>query len=211
MSRGHAAAARRLARSRELAREAERRLAFATQDAYELERRAAAAKLELARALHHARRASGTRPKTHIGANHPDHEAALSFGRSAIDALARSNDMSAFTDMPAELAENSDGVSDDGAIRSAIIGACACDGVAGLPWYALTRGSVTPAEARRRFLAALSKLPPKMRRRVVTRLRAVARSRAAVAGIRSVTPSVGRGWSAVGKCPYANVAGPLTP
>ena len=138
------------------------------------------------------------------------------------------------SDLPPELAESADGVSDDGAYDASIIGAgplqaeivgCGLDGIQGLPWYNLQRPSVPTAIARRRFLAALSKLPPKARRRVLAKLRAVSAANAVSGAIRAATPSIagsGAGWSLVSgpsiaigggrsRCPYANVAGPLTP
>ena len=146
------------------------------------------------------------------------------------------------SDLPPELAESSDGVSDDGAMDLSIIGAgafqpsivgassydligCGLDGIQGLPWYNLARAGVSTPVAKRRFLAALAKLPPKARRRVLAKLRAVSASNAVSGAIRAATPSIagsGTGWSLVSgpsiaigggrsRCPYANVAGPLTP
>jgi hypothetical protein len=120
-------------------------------------------------------------------------------------------------DLPPELAAYSDG--DDGSVGAfhpEIVG-CGPD-VSGLPWYTMTSHGVRTPVARQRLLAAIAKLSPKMRRRVLGRLR----SAAAVAGaIRAATPTIA-GWAniaglrpggdvSIGRCPYANVAGALTP
>lgn len=122
-------------------------------------------------------------------------------------------------DVPSEMAEmadglSDDGLSDDGGLAASLIG-CDCSGVGALPWYVFSKKGLTSPVVRRRFAAALKAMPPKTRRRVMRRLRAVALARAAQA------PSVaGSGWSAVsgvrsaypsvGRCPYAKV-GALTP
>lgn len=224
-SLGQLAARRRATRLEGLMANAERRMAFAAEDALAAERRAAAARLELARAEHHLKRAaSHTRLEAQRGSHiagviceqnpaqfmadaiaegwsrAPSPQPAAPIGRSGGPIM---SDL--FTDTPSELAENSDGVG---------CGAgCMPSGanIAGLPWYAMQRASVSPAAARRRFLDALSKLPPKMRRRVLSRLRAVAAARSRVSGIRSITPSIGWSGVSVGRCPLSHVTGILTP
>lgn len=155
------------------------------------------------------------------------------------------------TDTPPELASYSDGVSDDGAFHPEIIG-CGLSGisgsiqhlsvagtggiqhlsvagslgdlaVAGIPSYLLSRRNLSNPEVRRRVASAIERMTPKMKRRVLRRLR-TAVSVARVSGqVRGAYPSIagtasspGVGWSGVmvsgrGSCPYANVAGALTP
>ena len=127
-------------------------------------------------------------------------------------------------DLPPELAAYSDGVTDDGAYHPEIIG-CDCApsvgaglgdlAVGALPWYVFSKKGVSSPVARRRFAAALKALPPKTRRRVMTRLRAVAAQRAHVSGaVSSAYPTVGwSGVSVAGKhgCPLSGIAGALTP
>lgn len=120
-------------------------------------------------------------------------------------------------DLPPEMTENSDGVP-DAALHPEIIG-CSLDalGVSGLPYYALTRKGLSNVTVRRRFAAALKKLPPKTRRRVLARLRAVVAQNTISGSARNVTAMVGeQGWGSLSvggsrSCPYSQVAGPLTP
>ena len=180
-------------------------------------RRTAAAKLELARALHHLRRTRS--------------------GRLVLDipsTQVKGTTMQ-YTDTPPELSEQSDGLSDDGAFDASIIGcgpACAAPANAvsgvdqflvgsGLPSYLFTRRGLSNSLVRRRAAAAIKALSPKMRRRVMARLHAVAQQNRVSGAIRGVTPSIAGyaggnpavGWTGVtiGRCPYASVAGPLTP
>lgn len=86
--------------------------------------------------------------------------------------------------------------------------------VMGLPAYALTAKGLRNPVVRRRFAAAIERLTPKVRRRVLGRLKALASRSLVSGGIRDAYPSIsGSGWSgvSVGRCPYASVAGPLTP
>jgi hypothetical protein len=150
--------------------------------------------------------------------------------------------MSQHTDLPPELAAYSDGVSDDAAFTPEIIG-CNSNGSIGgglsdlavgahrgVPGYLLTAKGLRNPVVRRRVAENIKAMTPKLRRRVITRLRAAlsaARSAARVSGeIRDAYPSIA-GWGsmkavdraaavsgpsvAVGRCPYAKVAGPLTP
>lgn len=136
----------------------------------------------------------------------------------------------ASSDLPPELAAYSDGVSDDGAFHPEIIGCGAgCNPpvaglgdltvAGGLPWYAMTASNLRSPVARARFAAALRRLTPKVRRRVLNRLKAVVAQSRVSGAVRSATPTVGWGQVAgiragqvsVGRCPYANVAGALTP
>lgn len=153
--------------------------------------------------------------------------------------------MSNYSDTPSELIEQSDGVTDDGALDEEIIGACNCVGsglrqhlvvsgtlqhvsvaglgdlaIAGLPSYLFTRKNLSNPVARRRIAASIKAMTPKLRRRVLGRLRAaVSASRHLVSGVVTAYPSVaGGGWQGItvsgrrsGGCPYANVAGALTP
>jgi hypothetical protein len=90
--------------------------------------------------------------------------------------------------------------------------------VAGFPSYLFTRKNLSNPTVRRRLAAHIKTLTPKLRRRVLDRLRSavsVSARSARVSGIRRVTPQIG--WSGVtigsrrSSCPYANVAGALTP
>lgn len=89
--------------------------------------------------------------------------------------------------------------------------------VAGLPGYLFTRKSLQSPVVRRRIAAAIKAMTPKLRRRVLARLRQATAIARVSGAIRQVTPSIagGVGWTAssvsVGRCPYANVAGSLTP
>lgn len=167
--------------------------------------------------------------------------------------------MSAHTDTPDELVEQSDGIGleDDAALDEEIIG-CLCRGkapvvgaglqqlavggtlgdaaigaglqqlaVGAFPAYLFTAARLSNPVFRRRLSGAIKRLSPKMRRRVVGRLRAAVTTARVSGAIRSVTPSIagypqrGVGWGAVsgwnarsvsvGRCPYASVAGSLTP
>lgn len=132
------------------------------------------------------------------------------------------------SDLPAELGSYSDGVTDDAAFHPEIIG-CGMPGVAGslsdlsvagLPGYLFTKKNLSNAAVRRRLSANIKAMAPKTRRRVLARLReAVAVAR--VSGqVRNAYPSIAGsscnvGWSGItvqgSRCPYANVAGALTP
>lgn len=140
------------------------------------------------------------------------------------------------SDTPPELAAYSDGMSDNGAFHPEIIGTCSCPNVsglqhvnigaglsdlavAGIPSYLLSRRSLSNPIVRRRVASAIERMTPKMKRRVLARLE-TAVSVARVSGeIRGAYPSIAGnvGWSGVmvgasrGGCPYANVAGALTP
>lgn len=130
------------------------------------------------------------------------------------------------SDLPSELGSYSDGVTDDAAFHPEIIG-CGLPGisgglgdlaVAGLPGYLFTKRNLSNPAVRRRLSENIKALSPKVRRRVLSRLK-TAVSVAHVSGqVRSAYPSIsGVGWSGItvqgarGGCPYANVAGPLTP
>lgn len=142
------------------------------------------------------------------------------------------------TDLPAELSAYSDGVSDDAAYHPEIIGCgegCEVSGlgdltvaglgdltVAGLPGYLFTKKNLSNPVLRRRVSAAIKGMSPKLRRRVLGRLRQAVSVARVSGAIRNVTPGIaGDGWAAVsgaqhhhvsiGRCPYANVAGALTP
>ncbi|HWO11622.1 MAG TPA: hypothetical protein VNN80_19140 [Polyangiaceae bacterium] len=153
-------------------------------------RLSAAAKLELARIAHHLKR-----PLSKIGA-----------------------DMH-HTDLPAELASYDDGAyigCDCADISGAVAGSLSDVAIgAGLPGYLLTRRGLSNATVRRRVAEAIDRLTPKMRRRVMARLRQAAMVARISGEVRSAYPSIAGGWHgasvAVGRCPYANVAGALTP
>lgn len=133
------------------------------------------------------------------------------------------------TDTPAELVSQGDGVTDDAAYNEQIIG-CNCRGPApvvgasiaigglgdiavgaGLPTYLFTAKNLSDPTLRRRLSRAIGRMSPKLRRRVLDRLK-VALSSARVSGaIRNIQPAIGWTGVTVGRCPYANVAGPLTP
>lgn len=218
-------------------------------------RRAVAAALELARAQHHLAQTRARKPLSRRLAA----LGLLPLPTTKVKGLMSSfNRLSISGDVPSELAEQSDGVSDDGAMDEQIIGACACDAVGsglmkhlsihdgvagglqhiavsglgdlaigglgdlaigGLPSYLFTRKNLSNPVMRRRLGAAIKAMTPKLRRRVMERLRTAA-SVARVSGqVRSAYPTVaGGGWQGIsvsgirrGGCPYANVAGALTP
>ena len=76
--------------------------------------------------------------------------------------------------------------------------------VAGVPWYNFTRAGVTRAQARARFVRALKKMPPKMRRRVMTRLRAAVLRNKIAGAVRGIQPTVGhypQGWAGISGVP----------
>ena len=177
-------------------------------------RLSAAALLELARAKYHLRAARKRKRKPPlIGAEE--------------------SSMSLHTDTPPELAEQADGLSDDGAMSESIIGApeiigCACDSIGGVPSYLWTRKGLTIPVVRRRLRKALEAMTPKVRRRALARLRDAVRKDLLVSGIVRATPTIsgsgfenftpatasGPGWreqEIVGRCPLSSVAGPLTP
>lgn len=92
--------------------------------------------------------------------------------------------------------------------------------VAGVPSYLFTQRNLQNPALRRRLGAAIKAMTPKLRRRVLARLKAaVSVARPLVGAVHSVYPTVGSGgWSGItvsgrsrGGCPYANVAGALTP
>lgn len=154
------------------------------------------------------------------------------------------------TDLPAELGSYSDGVSDDAAFHPEIIGCgSGCVSglerlavgsgmlqhagvaglgdltVAGLPSYLFTRKHLSNPVVRRRLSAAINAMTPKLRRRVMARLKLAAGAARVSGAIRSVTPGIAGGWAAVSgqmqgishmqvagsRCPYASVAGAFTP
>lgn len=110
-------------------------------------------------------------------------------------------------DLPHEMTEQSDGIP-RGAQIPEIIGCGPAPAVgadimiSGLPWYVFTQRNLQMPTIRRRFLAGLKAMPPKMRRRVVGRLRNL-HLRARISGaIRGVNPTVGYslqglGWAGV--------------
>lgn len=110
-------------------------------------------------------------------------------------------------DVPAEMAAVNDGMS-----GAELIGCSLNQSVSGFPSYLFTRKGLNRNVVRRRFLAALKAMPPKMRRRALIRLKA-AMYRTRVSGaIRDMQPSFGydHGWAGVsGNC--GQVAGALTP
>lgn len=147
------------------------------------------------------------------------------------------------TDTPSELGCYSDGVTDDASFTPELVGCGSISGgiqhlsvagglsslavggnlgsltIAGLPSYLFSRKNLSNPVVRRRLGAAIKAMTPKLRRRVLDRLRAAV-SVARVSGeVRSAYPSVsGVGWDGImvsgsrrGGCPYANVAGALTP
>lgn len=193
-------------------------------EAIDQARRHAAALLELARARHHLRRFTPS-PQ--------DKPGPLPLPITKIRGPMSHHD----TDMPAELSEQYDisgcacspAVSGLGALtvgsglrqhagvgyapQIAIAGLGALT-VAGLPSYLFTRKNLASPVVRRRLGAAIKAMTPKMRRRVVSRLQAALGAARVSGSIRSVTPAIA-GWNttsvAVGRCPYASVAGALTP
>lgn len=140
------------------------------------------------------------------------------------------------SDLPSELGSYADGVTDDAAFHPEIIG-CALDGisggvqhlsvagglgslaVAGIPSYLLSRKGLSNPTVRRRIAENIKAMTPKMRRRVLGRLRAAVAVARVSGAVRGAYPSIAGnvGWSGVmvsgarGGCPYANVAGALTP
>lgn len=112
-------------------------------------------------------------------------------------------------DVPAELSAVNDGLS-----GAELIGCSMNPGVAGFPSYLFTRKGLHPTVVRRRFLAALKAMPPKMRRRALIRLKN-AMHRVRVSGaVREMQPSFGyqQGWAAIaGNVGCGQVAGALTP
>lgn len=145
--------------------------------------------------------------------------------------------MSHDTDLPPELAAYSDGVSDDAAFHPEIIGCGTnCSGSIGaellvgahhgIPGYLFTRKGLRNADVRLRIASHIKAMTPKLRRRVLGRLReavfaARVLNRPRISGeVRNAYASIA-GWGAVsghsepsvaiGRCPYANVAGALTP
>lgn len=201
----------------------------------------AAALLELARANHHLALALERGRKTSkVGAvmsrkqNKYSNLNVLKNCLSQLNARGGRINVGADTDTPPELAPYSDGLSDDAAYDSEIIG-CSCPpGVsgnladvavgAGIPSYWFSQKNLQNPVLRRRVAAAIQALSPKMRRRVIERLRTVATTARVSGNVRNAYPSVSGyeggypsvGWEGVtvgrsGGCPYANVAGALTP
>lgn len=144
--------------------------------------------------------------------------------------------MSHDTDLPPELGSYSDGVSDDAAFHPEIIGCgpgCGSIGAEllvgahhGIPGYLFTRKGLRNTDVRLRIASHIRAMTPKLRRRVLSRLReavtaARVMNRPRISGeVRNAYASIA-GWGAVsghsepsvaiGRCPYANVAGALTP
>lgn len=90
-----------------------------------------------------------------------------------------------------------------GALRPEIIGCgigCGAPSAVGrgVPWSLLSRKGVPAEVARRRLRAAIERLPPKQRRRVLGRLRSVAVSGLIAGAIRDVQPTVGTSVAAPG-------------
>lgn len=165
-------------------------------------RLSAAALLELARAKHHLRR---VRPSLWFPPSPHTEVKGMS--------------------LPPEMSESSDGITDDGAVDASIIGCDCAPSVEGIPSYLLTKKNLARPAVRARLAQSIRAMTPKVRRRVIGRLKmAVAlaeraqAARARVSGIVHVTPSIAgavSGWQAanvsIGRCPYSNVAGALTP
>lgn len=142
--------------------------------------------------------------------------------------------VSGTTDLPPELGSYSDGVSDDAAFHPELVGCgpgCGSIGAEllvgahhGIPGYLFTRKGLSNTDVRLRIASHIRAMTPKLRRRVLSRLReavtaARVMNRPRISGeVRNAYASVA-GWSAVsgqpsiaiGRCPYANVAGALTP
>lgn len=184
------------------------------------EHRRALAAADLARALHHLDRVLKRKKTTKIGAP-------------------MSN-----SDLPSELGSYSDGVTDDAAFHPEIIG-CGMPGISGslqhlsvagglgdlalvgayrgIPGYLLTKKGLRDSTVRLRIAENIRAMTPKLRRRVLHRLRQAvqaSRTMARVSGaVRGAYPSIAGnvGWSGItvsgsrGGCPFANVAGALTP
>lgn len=162
----------------------------------------ARALLELARARHHAEQVlKRARTTTHSLGTKVGNMSYNLIGSH----LALGPEMQ--DDVPAELAAVNDGMS-----GAELIGCALNQSVSGFPSYLFTRKGLHPTVVRRRFLAALKAMPPKMRRRALIRLKA-AMYRTRVSGaIRDAQPSFGydHGWAGVsGNC--GQVAGALTP
>lgn len=148
------------------------------------------------------------------------------------------------SDLPSELGSYSDGVTDDAAFHPEIIG-CGMPGISGglqhlsvagglgdlalvgayrgIPGYLLTKKGLRDSTVRLRIAENIRAMTPKLRRRVLHRLRQAvqaSRTMARVSGaVRGAYPSIAGnvGWSGItvsgsrGGCPFANVAGALTP
>lgn len=107
------------------------------------------------------------------------------------------------SDLPDEMAEQSDGIG--------------CGEVSGFPAYLLNRARLPQATVKQRVIKALQKMPPKMRRRVIARLKTAAAAARVSGAVRNAMVNVGshrpETWPTIGSH-YAvptNVAGPLTP
>lgn len=125
--------------------------------------------------------------------------------------------------LPPEMDQSNDGGMPSGALHPEIVG-CG-ERVAGFPSYLFTRKGLHPAVVKRRFVAALKAMPPKMRRRVVARLRTAALRSRVSGAIRSANATIGShwghgpGWAAVSGAPggyelvgsHGGAAGILTP
>lgn len=133
-----------------------------------------------ARAVDEARR----RAKAALALARIKHHLALTKARKQRTKVGNMSQLIGNLDLPEEMTEQSDGI---GCVPR----------VAGLPAYLLTRKGLRSAVVRRRVAAALKAMPPKMRRRVMDRLRIAARARVSGA-IRSWQPNVGSHWGHVG-------------
>jgi hypothetical protein len=145
----------------------------------------AAALLELARARHHLEQAR--KRGTKVG-------------------NAMSHYMVGSHELPDEMSLNADGVVDSsllvghlgtGGTQGEIVG---CGEIAGIPSYLLTRKGLSNPTVRRRVSASIKAMPPKLRRRVLDRLRqAVRAARPLVSGnLRGGYASIaGHGWTGI--------------
>lgn len=135
------------------------------------------------------------------------------------------------SDLPSELGAYSDGDTVAVAFHPDLIGCGAgCSpsvsgglgslAVAGLPSYLFTKRRLSNPVFRRRLAASIEAMTPKMRRRVLERLRSAVSVARVSGAVRGVYPTVAGnvGWSGitvsgegVGRCPYASVAGAFTP
>jgi hypothetical protein len=113
---------------------------------------------------------------------------------------------------PPELTEMSDGLpnvdllvsGDPWGVGASLMVGCGHPPVSGVPWYNFTRAGVTRAQARARFISALKRMPPKMRRRVMTRLRAAVLRNKIAGAVRGIQPTVGhypQGWAGISGVP----------
>lgn len=158
--------------------------------------------LELARARHHVKKVLARARTTKVGS-----DMAYELIGSHIP-----------NDIPGEMTEQSDGIPSS-AQHPEIIG-CPLPTVGadimigGLPWYVFTQRGLRHPVIKRRFLAGLKAMPPKMRRRVISRIRGLHLRNRISGAVRGFTPTVGYdlqgyGWAGVSGC--SQVAGALTP